>query len=62
MKIIRKSNFDKESINDLLIAENVNEFYLSIIVDALNNKFSGIYAPNYFQAVMDDYKLYVWEP
>lgn len=62
MKIVVKSNFDNESINDRLIAENVGEYYGKAIVKFLNNKFGGNTSPDYFILVKDDYKLYEFEP
>ncbi|MNK84465.1 hypothetical protein D3C87_1043140 [compost metagenome] len=62
MKIICKDNFDRESVNDRLVCENVSEFYGSKIVYFLNDKFSGDYSSDFYKLVEDDYKLYVWEP
>ena len=62
MKIICTSNFDNESVDDRLIAENVNHFYAQYIVTYLNDKFSGDTSPDYFRIVTDDYKLYKFEP
>ena len=62
MKIIRVSNFNNESVSDVLIAENVHHFYIKNIVYILNEMYSGNVAPDYFRAVEDDYKLYIFEP
>jgi len=62
MKIICKNNFDLETVNDRLIAENVGEFYAKDITEFLNKKYGGYTSPDYFVIVPDDYKLYVWEP
>ena len=51
-------NFGRESIPDRLIAENVNEFYGSHIVDFLNEKFSGECSNSFYKLVNDDYKLW----
>jgi len=55
MKIIRKSNYDLETVSDELIAENVTKYYARIIVDSLNEKCSDA---DFFEAVDNDYKLY----
>lgn len=61
MKIIAKSNFDSETVSDVLVCENVKETYIKDIVDALNAKVSE-HSRYFFEAKPDDYKLYVWEP
>lgn len=61
MKIICKDNFDRESVNDTLVCENVSEYYGEIIVDFLNAKLSGDYSPNFYRLVDDEYELYRWE-
>lgn len=62
MKIIAVSNFDNESVSDVLVAENVSEYYAKHIVEFLNGKFSGTSSPNYYRVVSDDHKLYKFEP
>lgn len=62
MKIIRVDNFNRESVSDSLVAENVSEYYAKIVVKLLNEKLSGCTSPNYYRAVEDDYKLYKFEP
>lgn len=61
MKIIGKSNFDDASVNDILVCDNVNEFFGNKIIDFLNasNVQDSIY---YYKLVSDDYKLYCFEP
>lgn len=51
MKIISASNFDDETKDDKLIAENVPEFYVKTIVDALNDKYSGWVQASYMGAL-----------
>ncbi len=58
MKIICVDNFDRENVDDTLIAENVSEHFVKVIVEPLNEKFSGSV---YFRAVPDDHKLHVFE-
>ena len=62
MKIICQDNFDRDSISDTLVCENVNEFYANFIRDCLNQKFGGEHAPSFFKVVEDDHKLYIFEP
>ncbi len=61
MKIIRIDNFDQDCISDGLIAENVNEFFAKLIVKLLN-KYTGMNSQDYFRAVPNDHKLYVYDP
>jgi hypothetical protein len=58
MKIIRVDNFAREHIADQLIAENVNEYYGSQIVDFLNDTFSGEHSSDFYRLVKDDYILW----
>jgi hypothetical protein len=61
MKIIQVDNFDREYKSDVLVAENVHEFYGKHIVNFLNDKFSGDHAPDFYRLVPDDHKLYEFE-
>lgn len=61
MKIIIKSNFDNESVNDRLVCDNVNSFFGNEIVGFLNS-FVTEYSTYYYELVPDDYKLYCFEP
>ena len=60
MKIIKV--FDHEKISDCLIAEKVPSYYAEYIAKDLNKRFSGDNSPDYFLAVEDHHKLYVFEP
>jgi hypothetical protein len=62
MKIINVDNFDRESVDDKLVCENVSDYYGPYIVDFLNEKFSGDNSSNFYRLVKDDHELYVWEP
>ena len=62
MKIIGKSNFDNEMVNDIIIAENVNEYYGNIIVEFMNEFYVKDSSDYYFHLEPDDYKLYEFEP
>ncbi len=62
MKIIGKDNFDREFGSDILVCENVNEYYGKIIVDFLQQSFHGHYADYYYELVPDDYELYEFKP
>lgn len=63
MKIICKDNFDRDSISDRLVCSEIkSHVYADFIADALNKRFGGESSPEYFKAVQDDYKLYVYNP
>ena len=62
MKIVRVDNFDRDTVCDKLVAENVNDVYGTCMVEALNAEFSGDSLPDYFRMVPDDYVLKEWEP
>jgi hypothetical protein len=57
MKIIAVDNFARESVADILIAENVNEYMGKRIVDALNDK-QHENSQEWFRLVPDDYVLW----
>ena len=57
MKIIAYSNFDNPTVSDILIAENVNEFYGKKIVEMMNEKMHKN-ERMILKLVVDDYKLY----
>lgn len=61
MKIIGRDNFDRDSVSDILIAENVHEAWAERIVTFLNGS-NGYTGPWYCQVVDDSYQLYNWEP
>jgi hypothetical protein len=62
MKIVAYSNFDSETVNDVLVADNItNSERAETMLKALNDKVTE-YSTYYFKIVPDDYKLYVWEP
>ncbi len=62
MKIICKDNFDRETRSESVVAENVPEYYIELLVEALNAKHSGEHSENWFKAEPDDYQPYEFEP
>lgn len=64
MKIIGTDNFDRDNVDDFLVADHVSDTEMAtIIVDALNAKFCNHdNAPTFFKSVPDEYKLHVFEP
>jgi hypothetical protein len=61
MKIVGKSNYDLDYVSDILIAENVNEYYGKLMVTLLQHDMDGT-ETYYPELVDDDYKLYEWQP
>jgi len=61
MKIIKIDSFGRETSSDVLVAVNVSGFYAELIVGLLNI-WTGENSSDYFQAVADDHKLFVFEP
>lgn len=61
MKIIAIDNFARQTVSDIVVATNVNEYYANLIVKLLNDH-EGDNSPWYYKAVPDDYRLYVFEP
>jgi hypothetical protein len=58
VKIISTDNFDRESVADTLIAENVHEYYAKEIAEFLQAKYGGNNASRYYKTVADDYQLW----
>lgn len=61
MKVIGISNFDNESVDDILICETINEYYGNKVKDLLINDMSE-HDKYYYKLVKDDYKLYEFQP
>jgi hypothetical protein len=62
MKIVAVSNLRKETVDDILICENINRTHGEVATEAFNRQLCGTYG-EYFYTLMDDsYKLYKWEP
>lgn len=60
MKIVLIDNYNRENVSDVLIAENVKEYWGKKIVKLLNDK-EGENSENYFELKDDNYKLYKFE-
>lgn len=58
MKIICTDNFNQETIADRLVAKDIiNESEADTMCQALNDKYSGEMAHDWFRVVPDDYRL-----
>jgi len=59
MKIVGMDNFARESVADLLVAENIsNQSYADVMCKALNDKYCiGENSARYYQIMPDDYIL-----
>lgn len=62
MKVIGTSNFDNESVDDILVQENLDEDMARTVCAAENNKYSGPTGRYYYKVVPDDYELYEFKP
>ncbi|MDW9650823.1 hypothetical protein GOB33_22325 [Sinorhizobium meliloti] len=58
MKIVAKDNFDRESVADYLVAENVHLSYAHEIANFLQKTYGGEHASRFYEAVPDDYRLW----
>ena len=66
MKIIKTDNCGRSGEHpghdEVVIADNVSEYWAARIVLAMNAKYSGEQSENYFAAVNDTYQLKRFEP
>lgn len=60
-KVIGIDNLDRESTSDILIEENLTEEQANIKASKMNSE-TDDYAPWYYKAVLQEYKLYTFEP
>lgn len=58
MKIVAKDNFDRDSVADYLVAENVHLSYAHEIASFLQKRYGGEQASRFYKAVGDDYRLW----
>lgn len=62
MKIIQIDNFNRDYISDVLVAENLSQYYGKMILGLLIKYNTSESSPHYYRLVEDDYKLFVFEP
>ena len=62
MKIVQTDNFCRDNISEVLIAENVPEYYAKIILEFLLDEYTSEQGSNYYKIESDDYQLYIFEP
>jgi len=62
MKIIAKSNFDEETVNDFLVCENINKTHGEMAVKLFNQELCGEYGTYCYALKEDDYPLYHYDP
>lgn len=60
MKIIGTSNFDDDTVSDILICENIQQGYDKIIISLLNSRSDN--QAYFFKVVDNNFKLYKFEP
>ncbi len=58
MKIIKTDKHNMECISDILVCENITEYYGKSIIYYLNITYSG----DFYELVENDYELFVFEP
>lgn len=61
-KIICSDNYDRDSVSDTLVCENINNEHIGkLLEDFLNNRTHKL-ADAFYRLVPQEHKLYVWEP
>jgi len=61
MKVIKIDNFGRETVNDVLIADNLSPHMAKKLALRLNAE-TNLYGPDYYTAVEDGYQLYEFKP
>ena len=61
MKIIARDNYNRDDRSETLVDENVAEYYAKLVAKLLN-AYEPEDTPNYYVAMPDDFKLFIWEP
>ena len=62
MKVIARDNYDRDTVNDILISgPGLGEQEARELADQ-KNAGVGDLSPWFYEAVADDYKMKVWEP
>ncbi|MED3440285.1 hypothetical protein P4393_12540 [Bacillus subtilis] len=61
MKVIAVDNFNRETVDDILVCENVNEYHGNMIVEMLNKRLSSRHSLTYYRLVEDNYTLHKFE-
>ena len=62
MKIIRTDNFDRESVSEYVVAENLSPFWGETILRVMIENLTSDNEPDWFKLVEDDYQLYEFDP
>jgi len=62
MKIIMRSNFDHDTVSDVLFVSGLSILGAHRIVKILNSETVTYQSPYIYAAELDDYKLYEWKP
>jgi hypothetical protein len=64
MKIIAVDNFDRETVDDWLVAEGIkNEEMAKVMCQALVDKYcTANDSPTFYRVVKDDYELRTFQP
>lgn len=61
MKIVGIDNYDRETVDDVLVCEHVHDGYAQKLIEFLNAQCHEAQA-RFFRLVPDDYPLRRWEP
>lgn len=63
MKLVAVDNYDRETVSDILVAENVHSSFGNRIVELwTNNMLANQSEESFLKLVPDDYKLYEFKP
>jgi hypothetical protein len=61
MKVIGRDNYDRDTVDDFLVAEGLDEAAACKLADEKNKTATSL-SPWFYVAVADDYVLKHWEP
>ena len=61
-KVVCISNFDKDTVSDELLCENLSLDTANMITNAMNKCYSSSTSTYYYVVKPQEYVLYTWEP
>lgn len=62
MKIVAVDNYNRDSVSDVLVAENVPAAWADALVNAWQEQHKNCHSDRWLMVKPDDYRLYEFKP